>query len=85
MKKITVNWRNGQRAARFTIPKGNYAYPVDLYLYRINPNRSRTQLCIIEFDCALDAWDFLQAWAEFGLRHKLSNPEVAHFLESIPT
>ena len=85
MKDITVQWQEGHRAAKFTIREGFYANSVDLYLYRINPDRSRTQLCIIECDCAYDAWKFLQAWAEFDLRHSLSNPEVAHFLESIPT
>jgi len=85
MKKITVNWRNGQRAARFTIPKGNYAYPVDLYLYRINPDRTRTQLHIIECESPAGAWEFLQAWTEFDLRHQLSDWSVAAFLEGIPT
>lgn len=84
-KDIKVTWQEGHRAAKFTIREGVYANPVDLYLYRINPDRSRTQLHIIECDCALDAWEFLQAWTECDLRHQLSNPDVVDFLASIPT
>lgn len=82
MKDLSIVWRHGRRAAKFLIPDGSYALPVNLELYRVDCGHIWFHLASIQCDSAFDAWSFLQAWTEFDLRHHLADRQLADWLES---